>query len=93
MKRQPTIFKGASEKGSVTEGGCLQTKLTIQQLLHEKSQELDKTSLECLSLQERSMASAKELAALKLVADLDLEEGEILKLSCLGNESNSRDTI
>ncbi|KAI4303386.1 hypothetical protein MLD38_039026 [Melastoma candidum] len=68
-------------------------KMTIQQLLHMKSQELDKTALECLSLQERNMALAKELAALKLVADLDLEEDEILKLSCLGNESNSKDTI
>ncbi|CAL0330984.1 unnamed protein product [Lupinus luteus] len=39
------------------------------------------------------MALAKELAALKLVSYLDLDEEDILKLTTLGNGANSKDTI
>ncbi|KAK4738838.1 hypothetical protein R3W88_002535 [Solanum pinnatisectum] len=68
-------------------------KTSIQQLLHVKSQELDQSTLECRRLQERSMALAKELAALKLVCDVNLGEEEVLKLASLGNEANSKETI
>ncbi|KAG5068697.1 hypothetical protein JHK85_001074 [Glycine max] len=39
------------------------------------------------------MALAKELATLKLVSDLDIDEEEVLKLATLGNGANSKDTI
>ncbi|XP_049386682.1 uncharacterized protein LOC125850892 [Solanum stenotomum] len=68
-------------------------KTASQQLLHVKSQELDQSTLECRRLQERSMALAKELAALKLVCDVNLGEEEVLKLASLGNEANSKETI
>ncbi|KAK4339326.1 hypothetical protein RND71_040788 [Anisodus tanguticus] len=68
-------------------------KTTIQQLLNVKSQELDQSTLECRRLQERNMALAKELAALKLVCDVNLGESEVLKLASLGNEANSKETI
>ncbi|XP_060218528.1 uncharacterized protein LOC132645528 [Lycium barbarum] len=68
-------------------------KTTIQQLLNVKSQELDQSTLECRRLQERNMALAKELAALKLVCDVNLGEAEVLKLASLGNEANSKETI
>lgn len=82
-----------AKKEAALKDDVLKQKASIQQLLHLKSKELDKTTLECLRLQERNMALAKELAALKLVSDLDLEEGEVLKLASLGNEGNARDTI
>ncbi|CDP08760.1 unnamed protein product [Coffea canephora] len=72
---------------------ALKQKATIQQLMHFKSEELDRSTLECMKLQERNMALAKELAALKLVSDLNLDEDEALKLACLGNEVNSKETI
>ncbi|GAV85473.1 zf-RING_2 domain-containing protein [Cephalotus follicularis] len=72
---------------------ALRQKISIQQLLNSKSEELDKLTIECLRLQERNMALAKELAALKLVSDLNLEEGEVLKFASLGNEANTKDTI
>ncbi|KAL6496813.1 hypothetical protein OROHE_027295 [Orobanche hederae] len=64
-----------------------------QQLLRMKSQELDKSTLECMTLQERNMALAKELAALKLASELDLEEDEVMKLASLGNGVGSKETV
>ncbi|KAL3622161.1 hypothetical protein CASFOL_033572 [Castilleja foliolosa] len=64
-----------------------------QQLLQKKSEELDKSALERTRLQERNMALAKELAALKLVSDLNLEEDEVLKLASLGNDVVSKETV
>ncbi|KAK2650203.1 hypothetical protein Ddye_017692 [Dipteronia dyeriana] len=72
---------------------ALRQKTSIQQLLHSKSQELDKLISEGLRLKERNMALAKELAAFKLVSDLNLEEDDILKFASLGNEANNKDTI
>ncbi|KAL5792330.1 hypothetical protein ACOSP7_000924 [Xanthoceras sorbifolium] len=72
---------------------ALRQKAFIQQLLHSKSQELDKLTSECSRLQERNMTLAKELAAFKLVSDLNLEEDEILKFASLGNQANNKDTV
>ncbi|KAF3646280.1 putative pentatricopeptide repeat-containing protein, mitochondrial [Capsicum annuum] len=68
-------------------------KTATEQLLRVKSQELDQSTLECRRLQERNMALAKELAALKLVCDVNLGEEEVLKLASLGNVANSKETV
>ncbi|KAJ8900457.1 hypothetical protein K2173_025234 [Erythroxylum novogranatense] len=72
---------------------AVEQKVSIQRLLRSKSEELDALKLDNLKLQDRNMALAKELAALKLVSDLNLDEEEILKLASFGNEANNRDTI
>ncbi|CAL0315028.1 unnamed protein product [Lupinus luteus] len=72
---------------------ALNEKATLQVQLRKKSEELEKSSFERFRLEERNMALAKELAALKLVSDLDLDEEDILKLATLGNGANSKDTI
>ncbi|KAJ7962461.1 E3 ubiquitin-protein ligase TRAIP-like [Quillaja saponaria] len=72
---------------------ALKENASMRQLLHRKSTELDRSTLECLRLQDRNMALAKELAAFKLMSDLDLDEEEILKLAALGNGANNKDTI
>ncbi|XP_075521214.1 uncharacterized protein LOC142554426 [Primulina tabacum] len=72
---------------------ALTQKATIQQLLRVKSEELDKSTLESMRAQERNMALAKELAALKLAADLNLDEEEVTKLASLGNGSGSKETV
>ncbi|XP_027337381.1 uncharacterized protein LOC113851095 [Abrus precatorius] len=72
---------------------ALSQKASIQFQLRMKSEELEKSTLECFRLQDRNMALAKELASLKLVSDLDLDEDEVLKLATLGNGANSKDTI
>ncbi|KAH9787692.1 RING-type domain-containing protein [Citrus sinensis] len=56
-------------------------------------EELDKVTLECLKLKQRNMDLAKELASLKLVSDLNLDEDEVLKFALLGNGANNKDTI
>ncbi|XP_027773083.1 uncharacterized protein LOC107018464 isoform X3 [Solanum pennellii] len=45
---------------------AVKQEAAIQQLLHLKSKELDQSTLECIKLQDRNMALAKELATLKL---------------------------
>ncbi|KAK4354032.1 hypothetical protein RND71_026226 [Anisodus tanguticus] len=72
---------------------ALKQGAAIQQLLHLKSKELHRSTLECTRLQDRNLALAKELATLKLVCDSSLEEEEVLKLASLGNDVNSRETI
>ncbi|KAL5062336.1 hypothetical protein RYX36_024073 [Vicia faba] len=72
---------------------ALRKNASIQVQFREKSTELEKSNLERFRLQERNMALAKELAALKLVSDLDLGEDEVLKLATLGNGANSKETV
>ncbi|KAG8391879.1 hypothetical protein BUALT_Bualt01G0232800 [Buddleja alternifolia] len=72
---------------------ALAEKTNSQQLLRMKTEELDKSTLECMRVQERNMALAKELAAIKLVSDLNLEEDEVMKLASLGNDAGSRETV
>ncbi|GER57418.1 RING/U-box superfamily protein [Striga asiatica] len=66
---------------------------TSQKLLRVKSEELDKLNLECMKLKERNMALARELAAIKIACDVDLEEDQVLKLASLGNDSGSKETV
>ncbi|MCD7463969.1 hypothetical protein HAX54_051840 [Datura stramonium] len=72
---------------------AVKQEAAIQQLLHLKSKELDRSTLECIRLQDRNVALAKELATLKLVCDFKLEEEEVLKIASLGDDVNSKETI
>ncbi|EOA20456.1 hypothetical protein CARUB_v10000769mg [Capsella rubella] len=72
---------------------ALQEISTTQHLLKLKSEECIQLTSQCAKLQERTMALAKELAALKLVSDLSLEEDDVLKLALLGNTAKTKDTI
>ncbi|KAF2315259.1 hypothetical protein GH714_038611 [Hevea brasiliensis] len=87
------ICKDQLKKEVILKNDAMEQKTSTQQLLISKSKELDSLKSECLRLQDRNMALAKELAALKLVSDLNLEEDEILKLASFGNEANNKDTI
>lgn len=87
------LCKGRIKEEAALKNEALRQKVSIEQLLHSKSQELDKVTLECLKLKERNMALAKELASLKLVSDLNLDEDEVLKFAILGNGVNNKDTI
>ncbi|KAJ6675297.1 RING ZINC FINGER PROTEIN-RELATED [Salix viminalis] len=72
---------------------AMEQKTSIQHLLRSKSEELDALKLERIRLQDRNMALAKELVALKLVSDVNLEEDEVLKLASFGNETSNKDTV
>ncbi|KAF5451657.1 hypothetical protein F2P56_026747 [Juglans regia] len=85
--------KEQAKKEAALKKEALKQTTSMQQLLHLKSEDLDKSTLECLRLQERNMALAKELAAFKLVSDLDLDEEKVLKLASFGNGANNKDTI
>ncbi|KDP28563.1 hypothetical protein JCGZ_14334 [Jatropha curcas] len=87
------LCKDQLKKEIILRNDVMEQKTSIQRLLLSKSEELDTQKLQCLRLQDRNMALAKELAALKLVSDLNLEEDEISKLASFGNEANCKDTI
>ncbi|CAA2934987.1 filamin A-interacting 1-like [Olea europaea subsp. europaea] len=72
---------------------ALSQKSTVQKLLSKKSEDLDKSTLERTKLQERNLVLAKELAALKLASDLNLEEDEVLKFASLGHDAGSKETV
>ncbi|XP_024018874.1 uncharacterized protein LOC21396108 [Morus notabilis] len=93
LNNELCLCKEQEKKETALKNEALKEKAFMQQLLRVKTEELDKSTLECLRLQERSMALAKELAALKLVSDLDLDEDEVLKLASFGSGGNSQDTV
>ncbi|VFQ76418.1 unnamed protein product [Cuscuta campestris] len=72
---------------------ALKQNAAAQNLLYVKSKDLEISTSECTKLKERNLSLAKELASLKLVCDLNLEEEDILKLATLGNEPNSKQTV
>ncbi|KAK9143859.1 hypothetical protein Syun_013259 [Stephania yunnanensis] len=87
------VYKEQVKKEAALKDEALQQRASVQQLLRSKTEELVKTSSECFKLQERNMALAKELAALKLVSDLNLDGEEVVKLASFGHETNSKDTV
>nr|GEW50784.1 RING/U-box superfamily protein [Tanacetum cinerariifolium] len=81
------------KKEAAAKNEALEQTQTINQLFNLKTQELIKSDMKCIKLQERNMALAKELAALKLVSDLNLDEDEIVKLASLGTEAHSKESV
>ncbi|KAJ0960634.1 hypothetical protein J5N97_001510 [Dioscorea zingiberensis] len=66
---------------------------SLERLVLQKDQELLRKSSECLKLEERSLMLAKEVAALKLVTDLNLGEEEMVKLASIGHGANHANTV
>ncbi|KOM57267.1 hypothetical protein LR48_Vigan11g029900 [Vigna angularis] len=93
VKQELCICKEQAKIDTALKSEALNQKASIQFQFHKKSEELEKSTLESFRLKEKNMALAKELAALKLVSDLDLDEEEVLKLATFGNGANSKDTI
>uniref|UniRef100_A0A803NXC8 RING-type domain-containing protein n=1 Tax=Cannabis sativa TaxID=3483 RepID=A0A803NXC8_CANSA len=93
LTQELCICKEQEKKETTSKNEALKQNALLQQLLNRKTEELGRSTSECLRLQERNMALAKELAALKLVSDLDLDEDEVQKLASFGNGGNSQDTI
>ncbi|KAJ8650333.1 hypothetical protein MRB53_003356 [Persea americana] len=82
----------AKKEEKLKENALIET-VRCRQLLQMKTEELNRSSAECSRLQERSMNLAKELAALKLVSDVNLEEEEVLTLASVGGGSDMKQTI
>ncbi|KAJ9539317.1 hypothetical protein OSB04_032050 [Centaurea solstitialis] len=86
------VCKEQLKKEAALKNEALEQTHTINRLLNVKTQELNKSDLERIKLQERNMALAKELASFKLVSDLNLEEEEIVKLASLGTGVHSKES-
>lgn len=93
VNKELSLCKEQNKKEMALKSEALREKAFIQKKLDSKSEELSQCKSECLRLEQRNLALAKELAVLKLVSDLDLEQHEIVKLASLGNGAKTQDTI
>ncbi|KAL6659314.1 hypothetical protein ACP70R_003354 [Stipagrostis hirtigluma subsp. patula] len=86
-------WREQAETAEAMRDAARKEKEWVQQLLNAKTEELARKTSECGRLQEKSLALAKELAALKLSSDMNLQEDEILKLASLGNHGNLENAV
>ncbi|XP_020527188.1 uncharacterized protein LOC18441033 [Amborella trichopoda] len=93
LNEELSVTKFCIEKFEAAGDAILKEKISIQQVLQRKIEELSKSTSECSRLQERSLALVKELVSYKLVSDLDLDEEDVLRLALIGHGSNSNDII
>ncbi|KAL9359997.1 hypothetical protein Peur_048120 [Populus x canadensis] len=77
--------------GDRNPGGGIERQVKEIKQLNEE--ELDALKLESIRLHDRNVALTKELVALKLVSDVNLEEDEVLKPASFGIEANNKDTV
>ncbi|KAK9749450.1 hypothetical protein RND81_02G126600 [Saponaria officinalis] len=87
------ICKEQLSKEVILKNEALRQRESIQAILQTKSSELVRSNIECTKLQEKNKALFKELAAIKLVSDCNLEEEEIVKLASVGSDGNIQDAI
>ncbi|XP_020113254.1 E3 ubiquitin-protein ligase TRAIP [Ananas comosus] len=93
LNDEVVAWKELAEKEEARREQIKKEKDGVAQLLNIKLEELSRKSSECVKLQEKSLALAKELAALKLATDLNLGEDEIVKLASLGHGSNPENAV
>ncbi|XP_058086172.1 uncharacterized protein LOC131233476 isoform X2 [Magnolia sinica] len=93
LNKELSINKERAKKEELLKEDALKEKVCIRELLRMKTEELARSTVECSRLKERSIALAKELATLKLVSDVTLEEEEVVKLASIGGGSNKEQTI
>ncbi|KAJ1267254.1 hypothetical protein BS78_07G042700 [Paspalum vaginatum] len=86
-------WKEQAATAEVMREAARKEKECVQILLNARTEELSRKTSECGRLQEKSLALAKELAALKLSSDMNLQEEEILKLASLGNRGNLENAV
>ncbi|KAG1360772.1 putative E3 ubiquitin-protein ligase TRAIP-like [Cocos nucifera] len=93
LNDEVTAWKELAKKEEARRGEIMKEKECTEQFLHMKMEELSRKSLECTKLHERSLGLAKELAALKLATDMNLEEEEMVKLASLGHGNNHENAV
>ncbi|KAI3848700.1 hypothetical protein MKX03_025074 [Papaver bracteatum] len=90
---QLCVSKAETKREMGLKNEALKEREVYRNMLRTSSEELSKVESECARLQQRGLGLAKELAALKLVSDLNLEEDEVLKLASFSTGNSNKDTI
>ncbi|GAB4844529.1 hypothetical protein Ancab_037908 [Ancistrocladus abbreviatus] len=93
LREELCVCKERLTNEVILKNEALKHNESVQEMLVTKSSELVRSTLECSRLQERNLALAKDLAALKLISDCSLEEDDILMVALLDNEANSKDAV
>lgn len=93
LNNEVSVWKEIAKKEEARNRELRKEKEIVGHHLTVANQELSRKSTECTKLQERSLALAKELAALKLATDLNLEEEEMVKLASIGHGKNPENVI
>ncbi|KAI3933592.1 hypothetical protein MKX01_032697 [Papaver californicum] len=87
------VSKAETKREMGLKNDALKEREVYRNMIRTSSEELSKAESECARLQQRSLGLAKELAALKLVSDYNLEEEEVLKLASFSTGDSNKDTI
>ncbi|RZC93426.1 hypothetical protein C5167_026035 [Papaver somniferum] len=90
---QLCVSKAETKREMGLKNEALKEREVYRTMLRTTSEELSKAESECARLQQRSLGLAKEVAALKLVSDVNLEEEEVLKLASFSTGNSNKDTI
>jgi TRAF-interacting protein len=93
LNAEVAMWREKAAEAEVMKESVRREKECVQHLLNAKTEELSRKSSECGRLQEKGLSLAKELAALKLSTDMNLQEEEILKLASLGNHGNAANAV
>ncbi|KAI3933590.1 hypothetical protein MKX01_032695 [Papaver californicum] len=90
---QLCVSKAETKREMSLKNDALKEREVYRNMIRTSSEERSKAESECARLQQRSLGLAKELAALKLVSDYNLEEEEVLKLASFSTGDSNKDTI
>ncbi|KAI3996144.1 hypothetical protein MKX01_031498 [Papaver californicum] len=90
---QLCVSKAETKREMGLKNEALKEREVYRNMIRTSSEELSKAESECARLQQRSFGLAKELAALKLASDYNLEEEEVLKLAAFSTGDSNKDTI
>uniref|UniRef100_I1QFP2 RING-type domain-containing protein n=1 Tax=Oryza glaberrima TaxID=4538 RepID=I1QFP2_ORYGL len=93
LNAEVAMWREKAAEAEVMKESVRREKECVQHLLNAKTEELSRKTSECGRLQEKGLSLAKELAALKLSTDMNLQEEEILKLASLGNHGNAANAV
>eukprot|EP01018_Ginkgo_biloba_P018475 Gb_07220 [translate_table: standard] len=93
LNEQISSCQHRAEKAEAARAKAIRDKVNFEESLSRTKEELTRSTTECSKLWEKNTALAKELAAHKLVADLDLGEEQVLKLASVGRGSNKDEII
>lgn len=93
ISEQLSSCQHRAQKAESARAQAIRDKVNSENLLLRKQEELAKSTTERSKLWEKNIALAKELAAHKLVANLDLEEDQVLKIASVVHGSNKDDII
>ncbi|CAN6485220.1 unnamed protein product [Victoria cruziana] len=93
LKEELSMAKDMAGREAAVKMEAVTENSIFQQMLNEKMEELEQSKADHSKLQARILSLEKELAAKKLVSNLNIDEEEISRLAYADHEGNSKDFV